>query len=112
MRRGTTPTINLNIDYQSTDIAEAWISIAQGGKIVLDKTLHSEGVTIEDVTEEGETHAVIHMLLSQEDTLALTAGPAELQIRALMDDDTAAASSIVKLSISRILKDGIIIAEV
>lgn len=108
MRRGTTPTINLTLDYASTDIATLWISIAQNGFVVIDKDLTSPGVTIEDVTEEQTTHAVVHMLLPQEDTLALQPGSAELQVRALLDDDTAAASTIYKLNVSRIIKDGVI----
>lgn len=112
MRRGTTPTINLTLDVVSTDIATAWITIAQEGHIVIDKDLDSEGVTIEDVTEEGSTHAVIHITFSQEDTLALVPGPLELQVRALMDDDKAVASNIFKLTVSRILKDGVITLEV
>ena len=111
MRRGTTPTINLTLDVVSTDIATAWITIAQEGRIVIDKDLDSEGVTIEDVTEEGSTHAVIHMTLTQVDTLALANGLAELQVRALMDDGKAVASGIYKLTASRILKDGEITLE-
>ena len=109
MRRGTTPTINISIDYASYDIARAFISIAQGGKLVIDKELTSDGVTIEDVTEGGTTTAIIHMTLSQEDTLALSSGAtAELQVRALMDDGKAGASNIFKLNVARILKDGVI----
>lgn len=111
MRRGTTPTINLSLDVVSTDLAVVWITIAQDGRVVLNKDLHSEGVTIEDVTEEGSAHAVIHMTLTQADTLALANGPAELQIRALMDDDKAAASGIFKLTVARILKNGEITLE-
>lgn len=110
MRRGTTPTINISIDYASYDLARAWITIAQAGQIVIDKELTSEGVTIEDVTDTGgNTTAVIHMTLSQEDTLALSAGAtAELQVRALMNDESAGASNIFKLNVARILKDGVI----
>lgn len=111
MRRGTTPTINLALDVVSTDLAAAWITIAQDGLVVIDKDLNAEGVTIEDVTEDETTHAVIHMTLTQADTLALANGPAELQVRALMDDDTAAASGIFKLTVTRILKDGEITLE-
>ena len=111
MRRGTTPTLNISIDYVSTDIARAWISFAQGGTVIINKELTDEDVTIEDVTEAGETHAVIHITMSQEDTLALVPGPLELQVRALMDDDKAAASAIVKLNVAKILKDGVITLE-
>ena len=109
MRRGTTPTLNISIDYASYDIAIAWITISQNGRIVIDKTLESEGVTIEDVTVEGQTTAIIHMTLTQEDTLALASGKeAALQIRALMNDGSAGASSIFKLNVAAILKEGVI----
>lgn len=116
MRRGTTPTLNISIDYVSTDIARAWISFAQGGTVIINKELTDDGVTIEDVTEnEGlqneYTHAIIHITFSQDDTLSLVPGPLELQVRALMDDDKAAASSIYKLNVAKILKDGVITLE-
>ena len=110
MRRGTTPTLNISIDYASYDIAAAWITITQGGRIVIDKTLSSDGVTIEDVTDsQGNTTAIIHMTLTQEDTLALASGKeAALQIRTLMNDGSAGASSIFKLNVAAILKEGVI----
>ena len=107
MTRGTTPSIKLSIDYQRTDIAAAWITISQGGAPVINKTLTDEGVAIVD-TEEG---AEITLTLSQADTLALVPGMAELQIRALMVDDTATASNIARLTVKRILKDGEITLE-
>lgn len=113
MRRGTTPTLNISIDYASYDIATAWITIKQGGRIVIDKTLQSDGVTIEDVTDsQGNTTAIIHMTLTQEDTLALAGGTqAELQVRALMEDGKAGASSTFKLGVADVLKDGVITEE-
>lgn len=111
MRRGTTPTLVLNIDYQREDIAEAWVTIAQNGRAVINKTLRSDGVEIEDVTDESGTHAALTVTLTQSDTLALAAGAAELQVRALMVDDTAAASEVVSLTVGKILKNGIITLE-
>ena len=111
MRRGTTPTLNISIDYLSTDIARAWISFAQKDMVIINKELTDEGVTIEDVTEKQTTHAVIHINFSQEDTLLLTPGLLELQVRALMDDGKAAASAIYKLNVAKILKDGVITLE-
>jgi len=111
MRRGTTPSLTINLDYKRADIAAAWVSIAQNGTLLIDKTLESEGVTIEDVTDGTGTHAVITMTLTQSDTLQLSQGSAELQVRALMVDDTAAASNIAKLTVKRILKDGVITLE-
>lgn len=106
MTRGTTPSLKLEIDFKTTDLAAVWITISQGGPVI-NKTLADEGVTITD-TEDG---AEITVTLSQEDTLALAPGGAELQVRALLVDDTAAASNIARLTVKRILKDGVITLE-
>lgn len=107
MTRGTTPSLKLEIDFKTTDLAAVWITISQDGAPVINKTLADEGVAIVD-TEEG---AEITMTLSQADTLALVPGLAELQVRALMLDDTAAASNIARLTVKRILRDGEITLE-
>ena len=111
MRRGTTPTITLTLDIASTDIATAWITIAQEGRVVINKDLDDEGVTIEDVTEAGVTSAVISISLTQADTLSLTSGQAARQVRALMDDGKAVASGIYNVTVGKILKDGVITLE-
>lgn len=112
MRRGTTPTINLSVPYASYDIARAWITFAQRGTIILNKELTDPGVEIEDITEQDESvHAVIHVSLTQEDTLAFTANPAELQVRLLMNDGKANASGIYNINMARIIKDGVITPE-
>lgn len=107
MIRGTTPSLKISLDYKRTDLAVVWITISQDGRPIINKDLDDEGVEIID-TEDGSQ---ITLTLTQEDTLALTTGPAELQVRALMVDDTAAASNIARLSVTRILRDGVITLE-
>lgn len=111
MIRGTTPSLKISLDYKRTDLAVVWITISQDGRPIINKDLDDEGVEIVDVTTEAGTHAEITLTLTQADTLALTSGQAELQVRALMVDDTAAASNIVRLSVKRILRDGEITLE-
>lgn len=106
--RGTTPTFTWrlrNILY--TDISVLWLSIAQGGGIVIDKDLSS--VTLEDEIEDETHNTLVNVLLSQEDTLRLNSkADAETQIRVLFTDGTAGKTNVYKLPVSRILKDGVI----
>lgn len=107
MRRGTTPTITLNIPFEASDISVAWITFAQGGSNpateILTKTLTDDGVTLED--------GKIIVEFSQEDTLAFakTGLPkVQVQVRILFADGSADASNIVDMAVGPILKDGVI----
>ncbi len=103
MIRGTTPThVFSKLPVLSADIKEIWITYLQGGKPVLtrDKTT----VIFDDNTEEETCTATVK--LTQEETLQFTSGPASVQIRLLLTDDTAFASDEVALTVKRIIHDG------
>ena len=100
--RGTTPTIVINVkdDIDLSTITEIWVYISQQNKVKVDKKI--EDVDIDDVTK------TITLTLSQEDTLSLKSGEALFQIRLLLQDDTALATTASEIEILEIYKGGII----
>lgn len=116
MRRGTTPTIQFDIPFESSEISSAWITFSQGNTTppaeVFTKTLEDEGVEIVDTVFDGGVNgSTIEIVLSQEDTLkfAKTGAPkVQAQIRILFTDGTADASNIVGFPVGLILKEGVI----
>ena len=108
MIRGTTPThVFTKLPVLSTDIAELWVTYLQNGREVLTKDKTS-AVFIDDPEEET---SILEVTLSQEETLKFNYGPASVQLRLLLIDDTALASDEVPLVVKRILKNGVIGAE-
>lgn len=107
MRRGTTPTIELEIPFKADEIDVLWVTFAQGGTVppteILTKMLGDTGVNVED--------ELITIRFSQEDTLlfAKTGVPkVQCQVRVLLTDGSADASNIVDFPVGLILRDGII----
>ena len=99
MRRGTTPTIELNIKgVEMADIAEWYITIQQDS-VQLTKTN-------EDIEIVG---TLITIPLTQEETMLFKQGEAFIQIRAITTDELVIASAIRKLDdIERILYNEVI----
>lgn len=105
MTRGTTPThtITLPDDLTSATISALYITYAQHGTTVLEKTLSD--VTIND--------GVIICTLTQADTLAFEVldqhcgcDKVDVQVRLKTSDGVAMASDIMPVPIRDILKDG------
>lgn len=95
--RGTTPvnTFNVNVDLREATI---YVSYAQRGRVIVEKTGHDLFVT--------ETS--IETTLTQEETLCFRPGEVRIQIRYVMSDGTADASNIIETTSEEILKDGVI----
>jgi hypothetical protein len=98
MIRGTTPTLEFVLPFETSLLAEAYVTLAQSDGVVLDKPLS-------ECTLDGNKMTV---KLTQEDTLKLKPGPVEIQIRAKTENGDALASDIILTSASKILKDGAI----
>ena len=99
MYRGTTPTLKFTLPFEASTLAEAYISIEQNRRVILEKT-------IEDCTLSGNT---ISVKLTQEETLKLgVSDRTEIQLRVRLADGNALASQIFAVSTERILKDGVI----
>ena len=101
MIRGTTPTLEFTLPFDTSLIAEMYVTIAQGKKTVLEKTLS-------DCSCSGTS---VSLALTQEDTLRLQQQPhsrAEMQIRVRTTAGEALASDIMRVYVGRILKEGVI----
>ena len=99
MIRGTTPTLEFDVPFDTELLAEAYVTLSQNREIVVDKPL----------TECQCSGNKITVRLTQEETLKLDCEcNTEIQIRARMVDGNAVASNIITVSTNRILKDGVI----
>ena len=99
MRRGTTPTLTLTVD---ADIVgwTIYVALRAGCEtLVLDGTR----LDVAASTEEGSTD--ISLTLTQEETLAMTCGPCEVQVRAA-NNGSAVATDIARIDVGRIIQDG------
>ena len=102
MIRGTTPTLQFNLPFETSIIKSAEITIKYVDglkKILITKTL--------DDCEIGEKS--ITTVLTQEETLQFPA-PATVfvQLRILTTDDIAIATEIYKVSVKKLLADEVI----
>lgn len=99
MYRGTTPTLRFTLPFDTSTLDAVWVTIAQGGEVIINKEKS-------DCDLEGTD---ISVTLTQEETLALTAGnKTEIQLRVLTTDGLALASEIFRENTDYILKDGVI----
>lgn len=99
MIRGTTPRLEFTLEFNTDLLAEAYVTLAQRRKVVLDKPLKDCGC-------DGHTLTVD---LTQEETLLLDCNcTVEMQIRVRMKDGSAHASDIIAVPVDRILKEGVI----
>lgn len=99
MIRGTTPTLEFVIPFDTGQLAEAFVSLSQNEVVIIDKAL----------TECQCNGDKLIVRLTQEDTLKLECDiVTEIQIRARTLEGEAIASQIIKVNTERILKDGVI----
>ena len=98
MRRGTTPTLVINIKgIDMSTIAEWYVTVAQDS-VQITKT----GT---DLTIEG---TLISMPLTQQETMKFKSGEVSVQIRAKTTENVVIASGIETIDIDRILYNEVI----
>lgn len=98
MRRGTTPTFNIECDVDLAGYT-IFVTLEQGNK---ELTLTPEC----EATEDG---CVLSVTLTQEQTLVFDdRGAASMQVRAIDQAGLAIASNIMPVDIGKILLDGVI----
>ena len=100
--RGTTPPLEFEVMHADLTGWDIYLTFKSAGATV---TKETDDLTIEYDTEHQST--VIKAHLTQADTLALSAGLCEAQIRAVKDGE-AIATEVVSVQVSRILMDGVI----
>lgn len=99
MIRGTTPTLEFIIPFDTSQLSQAYVTLSQNGAVVIDKELR----------ECNCNENKLSVQLTQEETLKLdNDGMTEIQIRAKTVDGEALASNIIRELTGRILKDGVI----
>lgn len=101
--RGTTPTITVKIKNEDIDlanVAQFWLYIYQTLQIKIDKTITDAVIDAEEKT--------VTFRLSQQNTLALSKGQGIIQIRLLMDDDSALATYSENIEVDEVYKGGVI----
>jgi len=99
MIRGTTPTLEFVIPFDTGQLSEAFVTLSQNEEIIIDKALKD--------CQCNENKLSVR--LTQEETLKLQCDcMTEIQIRAKTLEGEAIASQIIKVNTERILKDGVI----
>lgn len=99
MIRGTTPTLEFVLPFETDLIEEAFITLSQKKQVVIDKP-------ISECQCNGDT---VIVRLSQEETLLLNCEcTTEIQLRVRTKNGDALASQIIPVSTGRILKDGVV----
>ena len=99
MIRGTTPTLEFSIPFETAQLAEAYVTLSQNGAVVIDKPLSQCDCNGNKLTVK----------LTQEETLKLQCDCiTEIQIRARTIAGDAVASNIMRVNTGRVLKDGVI----
>ena len=103
MIKGTTPTHKFNVDRDLT-LARVYVTYKQRGSIIVERN-NEETTNTLTINETS-----VELTLTQEETLKFYANEkVEIQIRAVYEDGTAIASSIISVYTDRILKDGEIV---
>ena len=95
----TTPTHIFNVNVDLTEAEVIFLTYKKNNNTVVEKTKNDLQITPTQVT----------VTLTQEDTGGFVIGqPVEIQFRAKFYDTTAIASNIMKTTVERVLKDGVI----
>lgn len=106
MIRGSTQNLVFNIGINTEEVSQLWLTFSHSNRLnaeIFNKTK-------DDVILDGTT---ITVPLSQEETLALNEYNIKekvvyIQLRALLKDGQALASSIVEITVEHLLKGGVL----
>lgn len=99
MIRGTTPVLGFDLPFGTDQLAEAYVTFAQVGQVVLDKPLSACSLS--------ENKLIVR--LTQEETLKLAGNcNTEIQVRVRTTSGDALASQIIAVETCRVLKEGVI----
>lgn len=97
--RGTTPTLEFTIPFDTELIEEAFVTLSQNREVIIDKPLQDCECLENKLTVQ----------LTQDETLSLACDCiTEIQVRVKLKDGAAMASNIITVDTNRILKDGAI----
>ena len=103
MIRGTTPTYTFEIDGYDLTGCTAYVTVKRNTTSVTKTNTDGSVIIIGD--SQGTTLLVT---LTQEDTLALKAGDAKVQVRWIDQNGTAWATEIADITVGRVLLEKVI----
>lgn len=106
IRRGTTPTLTITAENIDLIGKTVYVTIDQAGHGQLTKLFPNNDGTVS--LEQYNSDTLIHVFLSQHDTMAFRPGKAQIQIRWIEEDGTAHASDIVTITLTKTLLEGVI----
>ena len=99
MIRGTTPTLMFTTPYTADQVTSGYITFTMRVDVELEIPVSDDRVVISD--------NAISLTLTQQQTLSFQSKATSLvQLRLVLDDGSAVASNIIKITIGDILKDG------
>ena len=102
MYRGSTPQLNIKVktELDFDNVTQIWLTLRP--------TANNE-ITFEmDRMEIDNEEKIIKVLLTQEETLALSEGTCKVQIRLLLQNGMAFVSTKSEVNVDGILKEGVI----
>lgn len=97
MYRGTNPIIKLELDLDTSLVADAYVTFVQGNTEIT-----------KPISECQCENKTISTQLTQEDTLAFKVGGVQVQARIKLTDGTLLATNIITLPVEQILHDGVL----
>ena len=100
MIRGTTPDLILTLPVDLTDCT-VYVTLGRKPRLV---TKTGEDL----VVTPGATSSTIEVWFTQEDTLSLREGQAEIQVRFIDSEDKAYATNCKNVVIGKVLLEGVI----
>ena len=105
MRRGTTPTIIMNVAGDDLSRDNMYITVRQGALLIIKA---SDEIT--RTTGEDPDTCILSTTYTQEETLSLKAGQeASIQLRIIESDGTVKESGIISLGlIDDVLQEGVL----
>ena len=108
MYRGTTPTLYLDLETELDleSAKEIWVTVKSS---LSGFTKEKDEIHVTPGEEEGVQQLIVP--LSQNDTLQLNTGRAQIQVRILMPNNKAYATEIADVEVDRILREGVITDE-
>ena len=106
MIRGTTQELKFEVGINTSEVSQLWLTFSRYNND--DSEIFTK--TKDDVILEGTK---ITVELSQEDTLLLNSSNIKdkviyIQLRALLEDGQALASNVVEITVSHLLKGGVL----
>lgn len=101
MIRGTTPTYTLFVEGYDLTGTTVYVAISKNGEVLV---LSGERLSVTG----GEEESIVAFGLTQEETLALKEGTAQIQVRFIDSAGVAYATDIRRVTVGKVLQEGVI----